>query len=57
MKEIWFNIRWYARWFVMVFPGAAYRRVRFCRHGHKGPLYDGYAACLTCYAPWFRSEL
>jgi len=52
---MWYNIKWYARWFVMVFPTAVYRRLRYCRHGH-GPMYDC-VACLTCYAPWFRSSL
>ena len=46
-----FEIRWWSRWIVCYFPGLLARRIRHCRHEHRGPMYDGWV-CLTCGAPW-----
>ena len=51
------EVKWWARWWIRYFPGHLYCRLRYCLRGHRGPLYDGYACCLTCAAPWFRRSL
>jgi len=53
---VWFSIRWWSRWLVRHFPGAAYRRFRVCRkEGHEWG-YDG-TMCDRCYYPWTQMTL
>lgn len=51
--DIAFEIHWWSRWLVHYFPGQLVRRIRYCRHGHRGPMHDG-RFCLTCGAPWTK---
>ena len=57
MKSLLQTAGWRLRWLCKYFPKQAYLRFRHCRGEHQGPLYDGYLACLTCGAPWFKQEL